>query len=244
MTDPSRGVRPETDAYVDGAMDAAARAQYERIIASDAEAAADLARQRMLDAALDELFEPGPAALPDERAVEASLRAGAGGFGGRWRIVAGLAAAVVLIAAGVWAGLWWRGSGGAAGISGQKVYERLVSSNFEPEEVCTDADKFEAYVKGRAGQGLRLTSGATEIRLVGWAYAQAGKGPRVVVLMVFDRDKPAIVFINPANMDQSIAAPREGSGLKLFERRIGRLVLREVTPHAEPGVAPHLEATK
>ncbi|MCC6677854.1 MAG: hypothetical protein IT436_11970 [Phycisphaerales bacterium] len=239
---PAPPVRPETDAYVDGAMEAPARLAYERVLASDAGAMADLERQRLVDAALADLFEPGPAPAIDVSAAERPLRPG-GGWGG-WRRWSAMAAAVVLVGIGVWAGVWMAGRGGAGGISAQRVYDSLVAKNFAPEEVCTDADKFEAYVKGRVGQGLRLGPDATGIRLVGWAYALDGKGGRVVVLMVMDREKPAIVFIDPANMDHPVAPPKEGGGLKMFERRAGRLVLREVTPHAEPGVAPHLEVTK
>lgn len=241
MSERQPPVRAETDAYLDGVMDSAARTAYERTLTGDAEAAADVERQRVLDAALRELFEPGQPPVLDLSAADAPV-ARVGGPRGPWRMVAAVAAAVVLVAAGVWGGVWLTSR--ERGISGQRVYESLVANNFQPEEVCTDADKFEAYVKGRAGQGLRLASGATEVRLVGWAYAKDDKGARVVVLMVEDRGKPSIVFIDPANMDHPIAPPKEGSGLRLFERRVGRLVLREVTPHAEPGVAPHLEATK
>lgn len=235
-----RPVRPETDAYVDGLMDGPARAAYERTLETDAGARADLERQRGVDAALAALFEPGPAPELDLSAADAPVTIDRGGVR-RWLAIA---AAVVLAAAGVWAGVWMMGRGGAVGIDAQRVYDSLVANNFQPEEVCTDADKFEAYVKGRAGQGLRLGTEASGVTLVGWAYALDGKGGRVVVLMVIDRGKPAIVFIDPANMDHPVAPPDVSGGLKMFERRVGRLVLREVTPHAEPGVAPYLEPTK
>lgn len=242
MTEPMRRppeIRDETDQLIDGLLDAAARERYEAGLGQDQAARDDLARQERVDAALRSLFEPGPAPELDLSAADRPLPIEARAEWKRWL---GVAAAVLLVGLGVWAAVSM--TGGPDGLSARGVYESLVANDFRPEEVCTDPDKFEAYVKGRAGQGLRLDAQATGIRLVGWAYAQAGKAPRVVVLMVYDREKPSIVFITPANMDQPVALPPAGSGLSLFERRVGRLVLREVTPHAEPGVVPHLEVTR
>lgn len=239
MTSPLNQPRPDTDVYLDGQMTSAERAVFEQRLAADPQAAADLARQKQVDAALADLFEPGEPPALDFDAAEAPLampkpsRAAPN----RLRLI-GIAAAVLLVAAGAWA--LFANFGKAAGIQARAVYARLVDNNFTPEEVCTDPDKFESYMQGRTGQGLLLGSSGTSVQLVGWAYAQDPKGGRVIILMVHDRGKPVIVFIDPINQQHPIAHPDPSSGLNTFERTIDRLILHEITPHAEPGVIQHL----
>lgn len=242
MTSPQPQPRPDTDVYLDGQMTGAERAAFEQRLAADPQAAADLARQRRVDAALADLFDPGEPPALDFDAADAPIampKPSAPGVNRRLRLV-GLAAAVLLVAAGAW--LIFANFGKSVGIQARQVYARLVDNNFAPEEVCTDPDKFESYMQGRTGQGLLLGSSGTSVQLVGWAYAQdpGPKGGRVIILMVHDRGKPVIVFIDPINQQHPIAHPKPGSGLNTFERTIDRLILHEITPHAEPGVIQHL----
>lgn len=130
--------------------------------------------------------------------------------------------------------------GDACGVPGQtadEVYRATVAAGFKPAWVCgSDAEMMRTFEK-RLGQRLVMRE-TGDVKMVGLSYGIEVPGESVVllaraqsrgVLVFIDRQGAASLHVNPA------------SGLHLFERRIGSLVLREVSPLDHPTVVNQMQ---
>lgn len=156
------------------------------------------------------------------------------------------AAAVLAIVLGVLNYQAWQGPPQKFATA-ETVYARLVGSGFQPAFVCTDNPGFIRAVKDRFGQGLgmrpeSLAGGA--IALVGWAYGSSYEGwivgERTLVLMARVDGREVVVFIDQAREDRKLTAPEPAKGLTLHRKKIGKLVVYEVTPLASARILPEL----
>lgn len=243
MRDDPRDERErQIDAYCDGRLGPAERAAFERRLAEDPLLRDAVERQRRIDEALIRLF-PLPAAESlqppalgrlDARPVEpAAMRST------RWRVWVGAAASVVLLAA---VGSWWTLQRlGQADETGplvakplDEIYRGELRRGFVPAWVCKDDAEFEGRLRARFGQGLLLATLPPGVRAVGWSYANA-ISPNTSYMLAEAGGQRMIVFVDHLKKDKGQAVP-PSSGLHLFRRVVGALVLYELSPLQRPSL--------
>ncbi len=147
-----------------------------------------------------------------------------------------VAAVLVLGLAGAWAAYVHITTPGARLVSPQEIYLALENANWTPEEVCTEGPAFAQYVQSRMGQPLSITA-RPGLELVGWSYGDGydGRivGEKTVVMLARVNGRGVALLIDRAREDRSLSVP-EASGLRIFRRVIGSLVVYEVTPWEKP----------
>jgi anti-sigma factor RsiW len=252
MNAPSGGVDPRVDLYIDGLLSGDELAAFERELAGSESLRRQLESQDRIDTGLKALYAYDPTRVEmlvapsvigrvDSRSAAPTAPPASATKAGslarlRWY---GLAAAVCLAAAGIWA-----------------TYVNLTTPSFEkflgpaevyamvdkPEFVCKNDQEFADAVEKRLGQPLVLAA-APGIEALGWAYGDDynGKivGAKTMVLINRVGDQKVLVFMDRKRDDRTIAVPA-GSGLNLHRREIGSLVVYEVTPLPKAEVIDHL----
>jgi hypothetical protein len=122
------------------------------------------------------------------------------------------------------------------------IYHSEVAAGFVPREVCTDAAQFAGWTKEHYGQALYPAPEAARagVTLVGWSYGVAVTNYSGVLLARVD-GTPVVVVVDKSGSEGllRLAAPGDAS-LRSFRRRIGDLVLYEVTPLPEARVLPFI----
>ncbi len=226
------------DQYLDGLLTEGDRAAFERGLSRDPALAGAIACQRRIDASLERLFVPAdldrvaaqlataivaspmPIAEP-RRAVRPRTFA----------IAAGIALFVV-VGVQVWtetgrrpidpyAPQPWR--------SLSQVYEDTVDAGFRPQWVCKDDREFETTFRRRFGQSLAMLPPPPGIAWAGIDYCNSITPATTTVLAhVYGRE--VLLFVDRASGDKE-ASVAAGSGLNLFQKRLGGLVVYEYTPH-------------
>lgn len=220
------GHHERLERYLDGLLEGAELAAFERELAASPQLSALVDTQRRLDEALRRSFEPSAAETP----------APAAWWRGRRVLWLGLAAAVVLGAVGVWAVVMFGDLNGLG-----TLYHRTVAAGFQPEEICTDDAQFAEWVDSKYGQVLRPKADRGDIQLVGWSYAKvvtAYSG----VLLARAGGHEVLVIMDRADREEGRPWGHAGPGLRVFRRQMGKLVLYEVTPLDSPRVTELLEA--
>lgn len=125
------------------------------------------------------------------------------------------------------------------------IYDRLVAQGFTPEWVCKDDAEFIDTVKEAVGEPLLARSaGATEI--VGWAYTgglkDLGLSADARLLLARVDGQPVLVFLDRAGPRCRFKfTPPLGRELRVFERRVGGVVLFELTPLPAPAAIDRFE---
>ncbi len=179
---------------------------------------AKIAERAILQAALS----PPPARRrPGRLAVAAAV---AGGLVGVWLIAQNLVPD--RSREGVYQAQPWRAM--------QTVYRDLVSEGFEPLWVCKDDQEFADSFRSTYHQGLLLTEMPPGTTTLGLSYCNSLTA-RTTCLLARAGGEPVVVFVDRIERDQPQSAPE---GLHLHRRRIGRLVLYELSPLEEPAVLP------
>ncbi|MEW6251274.1 MAG: hypothetical protein AB1716_11550 [Planctomycetota bacterium] len=236
------------DDHLDGRLDVPARRDFERLLGEDLAAGAALQLQNRIDAALRRRIRPGDARAAWAR-VEAAQRAGrvrALQRQRRWLMGGGFAAAAMLVLA-IGAGVWrtWPKAPHVPEIDDQgyavkpwrtfeMVYRDEVDAGFQCEWECKTEREFAGTFHKRFGQGLLLGKLPAGARALGLSYCNT-LSKRTVILLARVQEQPVLVFIDQPGKYQDLnVAPN--SGLHLFKRDLGGLVLCEVTPLDRPWV--------
>lgn len=258
-----KGTPPEwLDLYLDDLLEGEDRARFEAEMERDAALREQVALQRRIDLSLRSQAAFDPATLR----FDAPANAGASSVasdgarrlepleplprtasiqpaqprrlgGGRWTWY-GVAAALLLSAAGL-----YRYTTGVPEeikfVDPAALYARMQATGFTPEFVCKDDAEFAGAVSKRLGSGL-LVSQAPGLNVLGWAYGQdySGRivGPDTLVLMTrLDEKHNVLVLMDKLSSDRHLCLP-QSTGLHLFRREVGKLVLYEITPLSEPRV--------
>ena len=191
-----------------------------------------------LDASLRRLFAPPPPQRLDTIAADArrthERRAPARRLG---RLAAAAAIAGGLI--GGW--LIVDASGRLGGRRGyepppwrsiETVYLDEIAAGFQPRWVCETDEEFAATFGDRFGQRLLLAPLPDEIEAVGLSYANT-LTPRTIHLLARVQGQPVLVFVDRPGRGGAAALTQVG-GLSLHRRRLGRLMLYELSPFGEP----------
>ncbi|MBC7835981.1 MAG: hypothetical protein H7Y88_12910 [Phycisphaerales bacterium] len=246
--------------YLDGLLEGVALAAFEAELARNPALRRQVELQSSIDAQLAAGFRPPSAAsLPAASFTAGSAPADAiapgtapmagrispapSSVGRRLRYYAA-AAAILLSLAGSWSVYVNLTAPKFGVVTPQAVYQRLVSSGFNPEFVCTTDEAFVAALVDRFGQGGAVVMEPTpSIELVGWAYANGYEGvtisPDTLVLMARVEGEPVIVLMDKASRDRTLKKP-ELESLDMFRRTVGGLVLYEVTSVGGPRIIDRL----
>lgn len=233
------------DAYLDDLLDDAQREHFKRRLESDQRSRAEVECQQRIDGALDRLFAPSRAGELASRiaAVAATerrrvIRMPAGVS--RWRRFA-VAAVLVMGVVGLYR-IWtfvkprpvidhyapqpWR--------SLEKVYRDTVAGGFKPNWVCKNDREFKSAFQRRLGQALLLLPPPPGVAWAGLDYCNSIT-PQTMFLLTWVRGREVVVFADRNEFDKGQSLPLD-SGLHLFRRQLGKLVLYECTPFDHPSV--------
>ena len=238
--------RPEVedrlDAYLDGLLNETERGVFEAQAERDPGLSDQIARQRRIDGSLRRLFDPPLERRSEEVIAAACLRRQQGSRSGgpAVRLVRRLAVAAVL-ALGVFS-TWqiyqfWRSEKSPKPgdlrpwRSLETVYRDVVAGGFKPEWVCENDRQFATFVWSQFGQGLLLAAARQGVAAVGWSYCNSLTPNTAALLARVDRER-VIVFVDRAESASRPSVSAE-SGLHLFHRRVGGLILYELTPLGE-----------
>jgi len=219
--------------YLDGQLTAADRQRVERALESNPAAREQVRLQREMDQALGRLFAAAPAhplPLPVGRRTPTWA----------W----GLAAAVLLAAAGVWA-VWFRAPATRTPVPNALavLYRAQVDSGFVPKQVCTTREAFSDWVRTYYQQPLYPSEPHEGVEFVGWNYAPA-VGKHSGVLLARAQGKEVIVVIDRAVLEKQPLTENCDAALHIFREQVGPLVLYEVSPLDKAAILPLLSTTK
>lgn len=226
------------NAHADGLLDEKQRHTFEQAKTRNAAIRAELSCQAKLDDSLRRAYAPPPADAILAR-IAGSKKTSPPGQSKIspwiWRLAI-VAAVLVLGVGGWWAWLMWQDN--EAPILQQKadlvkqtvgeVYESLVAGGFKPRWACKDEKDFVSTFQMKLGQGLVFEAAPAGVAMVGLSYADCLSASGVVFLADVKGEK-VIVIADRLGNDTKPKLP-DGSKLHLFRRRVGRLVLYEVSP--------------
>jgi hypothetical protein len=223
------------DAYFDGTLSPADLARFDEALLTDASLREAVALQREIDASLARLYTyPGMRELPAPVPVtETTSTTTNPAIPGSWLLKRSTwlgAIAASLLAAAVF--VYWPRAEFTL-IPAERVYQRTLATGWNPAFICETDEEFVRVVAERFGQGLLIPSATTGVVLNGWAYSDDYAGspisPQTMILMAHAEGQPVMVLMDTARNDRTVTVPPE-SGLQVFRRRVGRLVLYELTP--------------
>ncbi len=164
---------------------------------------------------------------------------------GRRRVLGQLAAAAAVVAG--LAGVWLIGQSLMPQRTGppgdytpepwrslETAYNDWVAEGFEPMWVCADDREFIDTFRATYHQGLLLGALPQGTTALGLTYCNSISS-RTTCLMATVDGSPVVVFIDRVERDHSQPQPE---GLHLHRRRIGKLVLYELSSAEQPAVLP------
>jgi hypothetical protein len=245
MTSPQKQPDSSTlDAYLDGVLPAEQRDTMKREIEAGPELQAEVELQARIDQSLRRSFAPSK---PPEQLL-LLLRDSAAASPAvpkpqrRWLKIAATAIAATI----VWVAVGWQFFSGRGKVPDydpnvplETIYANRVAEGFHPKWVCDDPHEFASTFLTRQGQGLLLAAMPPEMKMEGLAYLGGISRYSTAMLARVD-GRPVLVFVDKASNDTHPAEPSAKSGLHLFRKELGPLVLYEVTPLDHPRVMDYL----
>ncbi|RMF84625.1 MAG: hypothetical protein D6744_02760 [Planctomycetota bacterium] len=244
MTSTEGGGEHMLDAYLDGRLDSAQRESFEQLLASKPELRREVDLQRDVDGALRRLAKP-----PDVAALLARVRENTPmRIRPRRRlrsllVVGGLGIAAALALFAIGSALWWWDDPASWPYgrllveprSASEVYRYAEGHDFSPAWECENDQQFAAAVWNRLGTPLVLASSLPEnIQPRGLLFANVISRDSAVMCALVD-GRGVLVVIDRADRDGVVRVP-PWSGLRVFEKKLGDLVLYEVTPWDKPAM--------
>lgn len=228
--------------YLDGLLEGAALAAFEREVGVNAELRAEVEAARRVESVLRASMSPPQAiALPAlDRAVEsAPLKFDAAGSGGKpkrapaWRWAGYAAAAAIGLAAVAWYSNTVPNPSAKPVLTAMQVLEETRRTGFTPVFVCKDDAEFAATVKNRFGTAM-LVAAQEGVAVLGWAYSDTYAGEIVsnntLVLMAKVDGREVLVFMDKAPGARTLSLGERPDGYRVFKKELGGLVLYELSP--------------
>ena len=240
--------QPDTrlDDYLDDVMTPDESAAYQREIESDEPLRDQVEVQQDIDQSLRRLFAPpsadritaGIAEVRQSKSHKLPTPATKRDGGAVPRRLAAAAAIVAGIFGGwlIWNAVGPTGSGGyGEWRSFEIVYADSVANDMEPEWTCDTESEFADSIRSHFGQAAVIPFELPEgVAALGLAYCNS-ISRRTVYLLAEVNDEPVIVFMDRVERDSGPTVD-ETSGLNLFSRRLGLLVLYELSPLEKPAL--------
>ena len=151
------------------------------------------------------------------------------------------AAAAALLLAG--AGVWWfvLRANGPDVLS--PAYREVVAAGFKPEEVCTTDEAFVQWCRLYMRQPIYPTSHPDGLEYVGWSKGKI-ISPISGVLLVRMSGEPVLVVLERTDRQTITPGPSVDPSLHVFRKRIGEVMLYEISPKSKAVVLPALSGTK
>ncbi|MBL8763017.1 MAG: hypothetical protein JNM07_01960 [Phycisphaerae bacterium] len=233
---PSSGdnLDPRIPFVLDGALKNEELARFEADAKASPVLRAQLDTQHDIDRAIRSMFRP-PEGITLTTHLPYTLHPAATSRRPMWRLAIYAAAAMVLLVSAVAVRQSVLGPEFKV-LTPSQLFNRLESSGFKPEFVCTTDDAFAHTIRERFGQALlvpaakQVASGGS-IELTGWAYADGYNGspisPRTLILLAREHGQDVVVLIDRHDADRTVAPPEDGT-LSVHRRRIGDLVVYEL----------------
>lgn len=225
------------NAYIDDKMEPNQRKEFQQRLAEDKNLRAEFELQQKIDEGLLRLFSPSS----NEHVSKILANSNVGQSNNNNRIFAvrrfAAAAAIALGIFGSWLtfnALKQTGPDRPQWQSIAAIYSQAKADQIEVW-LCEDEAEFIDVFKNGFDQPLVLPFDTPQdIEVVGLAYRFAIS--RYTICLISKVNDEAVVVL----IDRIEAGPRpqldNTSNLRLFEKRVGRLVLYEVTPWQEPGL--------
>lgn len=244
MTSPSE--QPDSsklDAYLDRALPADERDAMKRELDVSPELRAAVELQGRIDESLRRSFAPSkpPAELLSRLSDAAGVQPPAKPRS-RWLKIAAVAIAATI----VWAVVGWQFFAGRFKTPNydpntplETIYATSVADGFKPKWVCDDPHEFASTFQTRQGQPLLLADLPPGTKMAGLAYF-GGLSRYTTAMLARVDGQPVLVFVDKASADTHPAEPSATSGLHLFRKELGPLVLYELTPLDHPSVMDYL----
>jgi hypothetical protein len=249
MTEFTPPIDEKLEAYLDGVMDKAERAAFETEIERDPRLAAEVALQARLDAALERQFPVVAASALHLAAMEKHFESVSPPIyklpGRRALIPYGVAAAVFLIAYGLFGPRWSPISREPAftAVPLAQVYHQTVKDGFEPYYECHDDKRFADTFAARQGIPLHLTEMPEGSMMKGLSYL-GGLSRETTAMLCDVNGEPVMVFVDRAEKDRPAAAEENDPDLNIFRTERDGLVFYEVTPLDKPTMTKHIVLEK
>jgi hypothetical protein len=152
-----------------------------------------------------------------------------------------LAAAAALVIASV--GVYFVAFAGGGKDVLAPLYRQTVAAGFKPETVCTTDAEFANWCRAYMRQPVFPVSHPNGVEFVGWNLDRA-LGPGTGVLLAKVGGKPVIVVMNRTDRQDTRPSVEPSADLNIFRKRLGNLVLFEVTPDKVAEILPTLSADK
>jgi len=241
------------DRYLDGLLPADEAQALDRAAQGDSALAGEVERQELIDSALTRLYvSPSPEALARVEATIRNVPASTPSKVANWRrsrplqLAAGLAIGVLAIwrlwsflnppaVEGPYGPMVWR--------SMETVYRDVAKDGFKPGWPGGERE-FARVFQRRFKQPLQLTRSDPSIVPLGIGFCNTITPATACVITKVSTsgdatapkrttDAGVLVFVDLADVDPAPAMPTDGD-LHVFQRRLGRLALYEVTPLHKP----------
>lgn len=224
---PDAGAPDLLDAYLDGLLEGPDLAAFEATLAADPALRAEVDLQRRIDAILRNSFAPPQQAIAMARPAAAPAPAPR-----YWTLPRLFAAAAIILLVG---GITTFGLARhlAADHPLVRLYHDQIASGLKPAWVCDTDEQLVAYLESRYGRGLTVRGG-DGVHLIGWTSCSA-LSPYTALLMTRVGDEPVFVLVDVASSDRDLSLPWL-SGLNLYRREVGGMVLYELTPRSAPAL--------
>lgn len=235
----------QLDAYLDGLLNDEQRAEFERRLAQDSALREAVQLHHAIDASVRRRFAPrksdallahlrqttnvnGRAGVavrmqkptPRRQRLAAAALLALIGISG-WQIISYLRPQPVF---DPYAGQHYRAF--------ETVYRDELADGFEPDWVCESDEVFAQTFEQRLGQPLLLAQLPPGDAMVGLAYCNS-LSRRTIHMLARAGHTSILVFVDKIDFDARPTVAAE-SGLNLFRRQLGSLVLYELTPLAAP----------
>jgi hypothetical protein len=232
---------PIFDRYLDGDLTPQERAEFERHLESHPELGRELAQQARIDESLRRAFElPAPPALRSAPARPARATT-ASRTPTRRRLALALAASLALAALGTWR-IWAAVAAPRAGygprLAMETVYRDAAAGRLDPW-VCRDQREFAATFRQHFDEAIVLGQLPQGVEASGLAYAHT-LSPKTICLVGRVQGDPVVVFVDRAERAAAVTPPDCGD-LQIFERRLGKLILFEISPLPAPALLEFLD---
>jgi len=232
-------------AYADDALPPDERARFEAELASNPALREELELQATLDASLNRLFEYSesdtqaplrvvPATAPVDRPAAPAPRRSP------FLRYFALAASLLIVAA---AG-WYFVRPDPHLIPPEQVWTNIQNVNFVPSWKCENEKVFRDYLNVKLGESFAIDE-SESLKVVGWGYGVDYKfyplSKSTLTLINKVGDTHAIVLIDKVENERNLTVPAS-TGLHLYKKRVGNLVLYEMSPLPEPHVLPNVRS--
>jgi hypothetical protein len=240
-TTPQNNPQDMLDAYLDGVLDETQRQEFEARIEQDPALRHEVDKQRRIDAAMKRCCPVPDVDVLLNRAIETASRPvrSHGLLFKIGRIAAMIAAGVLVVLAVQWAVGPGKpkplGEGTYTVLGLETSYRQVVDEGFTPLWRCETDKEFAETYGYRLGQPLVLGALPAGIEALGLSYIPAISFDTIALLATVDSQR-VIVFADHTRAVDNTQTELANPGLHLFQRRVGDLMLYELTPLDTPTV--------